>query len=90
MVNIGDLIQYKSKYYIVQDKYGKTCNIIDLDENKVISDLKFFNNNCINMAPKPYIGQYGPVINPLFINFFSQKDLYTDSNIHPDIEYIIK
>lgn len=42
------------------------------------------------IAPIPYMGQYGPLRKPVFIIFFSQMDLYTDSIIHPRNEYIIK
>ena len=44
----------------------------------------------IIIAPAPYIGQKGPIKNPVFIIFFSQNDLNIDSIIHPKNEYTIK
>ena len=40
-------------------------------------------NIVINIAPHPYIGQYGPIINPLLINFFASIDLQVTSIIQP-------
>ena len=48
----------------------------------------FCNNNVINNTPHPYIGQYGPIKNPLFTNFFCLIDICTVSINQPANEYI--
>ena len=42
----------------------------------------------IDNAEKPYIGQYGPFKNPLFIIFFEIVEQYIISIIQPRKEYI--
>ena len=49
---------------------------------------KKISNKVINIAPQPYIGQYGPIKNPLFVTFLFLIEIFTDSIIQPAIEYI--
>ena len=53
-----------------------------------MSSQYFFNNIVMANTPAPYIGQYGPIKNPLFTNFFFLITSPVDSIIHPANEYI--
>ena len=48
--------------------------------------LKLSKNNIIIIAPNPYIGQNGPIKNPVFIIFLSHIVLTVLSKIHPKNE----
>lgn len=48
----------------------------------------FLSRNVIKIAPVPYIGQYGPTKNPLFINLLYCINFPITSMHHPANEYV--
>ena len=83
-LELANIVGIKIKYIPLEENF--TVNIDNI--NSRTGSFTLFNNKTIAIEQQPYIGQYGPIRNPLLTSSLSSINVTIISINHPSIEYV--